>query len=205
MTEADGRIKRYSPIEKRKIILTGAIKLFSEKGFQQTSVGELASHLGVTKPFIYSYFPNKTSLLENIYEILREIFFDAFDEVFSVSRTPDAQLYELIRRYAIVSLTHTEMAVIFSNEERSLSEYMQKRSRDDYDKFARIVAGILEDGARISAFDVDDPLISAQIVVGMVRWSHRWYSRTEMEPPEEMAARMARHALAAVTPRARQG
>src|SRR5260370_9123900 len=57
-------IKEY----KRSRIIEEASRLFYEQGFEATSVEMLASELGVTKPFIYSYFPNKRSILEAVYE-----------------------------------------------------------------------------------------------------------------------------------------
>ncbi len=46
----------------RKAILTAAIKLFTEKGFEETSVEELAREAGVGKGTIYSYFNAKQDI-----------------------------------------------------------------------------------------------------------------------------------------------
>jgi len=46
----------------RKAILTAAIKLFSEKGFEETSIEELARAAGVGKGTIYGYFRTKQEI-----------------------------------------------------------------------------------------------------------------------------------------------
>ncbi|AEC02834.1 TetR/AcrR family transcriptional regulator [Parasphaerochaeta coccoides] len=47
-------------------ILTAATELFSQKGFDATSVNEIAALAGVNKALIYYYFPSKDALLGSI-------------------------------------------------------------------------------------------------------------------------------------------
>lgn len=49
------------------MIVDGAVKLFSESGFD-ASTHQLADFLGITQPLIYSYFPSKEDLFEAVYE-----------------------------------------------------------------------------------------------------------------------------------------
>src|ERR1700730_10953632 len=48
---------------KRERILEEAVKLFYERGFSGTTLDDIATELGVTKPFIYTHFRSKTDLL----------------------------------------------------------------------------------------------------------------------------------------------
>ncbi len=60
--------------EKKTIILEGAMELFSKKGFNQTSMQEIADHLGIAKGSIYHYFKSKDQILLEIiwhyYEVI---------------------------------------------------------------------------------------------------------------------------------------
>lgn len=49
--------------ETRQAIMQAAIRLFSEKGFEKTSIEELAKAAGVGKGTIYGYFQTKTDIL----------------------------------------------------------------------------------------------------------------------------------------------
>jgi len=74
----------------RQAIMNAAIKLFSEKGFNQTSVGELAKAAGVGKSTIYGYFHTKNEIFLAFCE-------DQIDFVFTElaqKRDPDAPLKE---------------------------------------------------------------------------------------------------------------
>ena len=48
---------------KRERILEEAVKLFYARGFNGTTLDDIAAELGVTKPFIYTHFRSKVDLL----------------------------------------------------------------------------------------------------------------------------------------------
>lgn len=57
----------------RKRLIDAALKLFTEKGYAATSVKEIVTAAGVTKPMLYYYFKNK----EGIYlELMNQAFID---------------------------------------------------------------------------------------------------------------------------------
>ena len=50
---------------KRKRIVDAARRLFYEKGYERTTLDDIAERLEVTKQFIYSYYKNKTEILQH--------------------------------------------------------------------------------------------------------------------------------------------
>ena len=56
--------------EKRNTIALASIKLFSEKGFQKTSIDEIARSAGVAKGTIYLYFKNKEEIIFAIWDVI---------------------------------------------------------------------------------------------------------------------------------------
>jgi AcrR family transcriptional regulator len=54
--------------ERRAQLLDVARKLFSERGFEATSIEEIASRAGVSKPVVYEHFGSK----EGIYEVVKD-------------------------------------------------------------------------------------------------------------------------------------
>ncbi len=57
-------IREQNKIKKRRCILDAAIKLFSQKGYEQTSIEELAKEAGVGKGTVYSYFHTKRDIVK---------------------------------------------------------------------------------------------------------------------------------------------
>jgi AcrR family transcriptional regulator len=51
---------------KRKIILNNSLKLFSEKGYEQTTIHDISTRSELAKGLIYHYFSSKESILDTI-------------------------------------------------------------------------------------------------------------------------------------------
>ena len=58
---------RKSPGERRQEILDAAVRLISERGYNGTSVQDVADAVGVTKQGVLRYFPSKDNLLAAVY------------------------------------------------------------------------------------------------------------------------------------------
>ncbi len=52
------------PEERRQEILDMAMKLFSDKGYEQTSITDIARAIGVAQGLCYRYFPSKEALFD---------------------------------------------------------------------------------------------------------------------------------------------
>jgi AcrR family transcriptional regulator len=58
---------------KRKQILLASLNLFANKGYQNTSIGEIALQAGISKGLLYNYFESKESiLLQLVYDYITE-------------------------------------------------------------------------------------------------------------------------------------
>lgn len=91
------------PAPSPKRILQSALSLFSEKGYDATSVREICEASGITKPTLYHFYGSKEgvyrALVDGTLERLREDLAQALDE--------DGTLSERLRRLA---LTYFEAA-----------------------------------------------------------------------------------------------
>lgn len=58
--------------EKRQLILQSALLLFNEKGYQDTTISDIATKAGISKGLIYKYFSSKKELLLSFGDIIRE-------------------------------------------------------------------------------------------------------------------------------------
>ena len=54
------------PLSNKDSIRREAAVLFSQKGYERTSMREIAKHVGVSKPAIYYHFSNKQELFEDL-------------------------------------------------------------------------------------------------------------------------------------------
>jgi len=57
---------------KKEIILEESLRLFSQKGYQNTSVRDIAKEVGITQSGLYNHFKNKDHILETLIEELTD-------------------------------------------------------------------------------------------------------------------------------------
>lgn len=66
--------------KKRELIIDGAIKRFIHFGINKTTMNEIAEDLSVSKPSLYYYFPDKTSLTLGVFEKIFDDYFQLLDK-----------------------------------------------------------------------------------------------------------------------------
>jgi len=82
----------------RKAILKAALKLFSQKGYGETTTAEIARKVGISKGLIYNYFPSKDAILESlITESVREAL--PALKVSAKTADPHSTMEQLIRNW----------------------------------------------------------------------------------------------------------
>lgn len=79
--------------ERRQEILDGAMKLFSEKGYDRTSISDIATYLGISQGLCYRYFKSKEEIFESAIE---EYAKSIADEMIKVITSSDMTLEEKI-------------------------------------------------------------------------------------------------------------
>jgi len=82
--------------QSKERILEASLELFSNQGFESTSISAIAKTAGVSKGLIYNYFEGKNHLLETILEDAMQIGEDALMEVDDDIRTPQEHLGRII-------------------------------------------------------------------------------------------------------------
>jgi len=73
----------------RTAILDHAERIFAERGFEATTLGEIASAAGIRAPSLYEYFDSKESLYEAMLERACEPLFEVLDDYAAAGPTVD--------------------------------------------------------------------------------------------------------------------
>ena len=64
------------PEERRQEIIETAMHLFYEKGYEKTSIGDIAKAIGVAQGICYRYFPSKEALFDSTVDQYAQILAD---------------------------------------------------------------------------------------------------------------------------------
>ncbi|SDD83844.1 transcriptional regulator, TetR family [Pricia antarctica] len=105
-------------------ILDKATELFLDLGFKSVTMDDLAHEMGISKKTIYSYFKNKTKLVEETTSKLVCTISTGIGQIRELHKNPIEELYE-IKKFVMLNL---------KNEKSSPQHQLQKYYPKIYDK-----------------------------------------------------------------------
>lgn len=82
---------------KRELIMEAAIQVFSQKGYHQSKMEEIAVEAGIGKGTIYEYFPSKLQLLQEIMEQSFHLYDHSFLPEISQSLSLEEKIESLVK------------------------------------------------------------------------------------------------------------
>jgi AcrR family transcriptional regulator len=180
---------------KRERIIEEAMKLFYERGFNGTTLDDIAAELGVTKPFIYTHFRSKVDLLAALCKPTIEMSLAAVEDASKGPGTPTERLYRAIVDFTNVVLSRQANIAIFFREEKNLTPQQLAEINALRKKFDRVLSALLAEGVAAGEFHVKDTHLAALALGGMVSWAYTWHRPGGRLKLDEMCARMAGLAL----------
>lgn len=119
--------------QRRVQIQEAALRLFYEKGYAQTSMGDIGTAVGMAGPSIYRHFSSKAAILESVLQPLPGAYFDDFEAVFSATTDPARRLEELVESYVHWVADDPVMTALAMEARHALSE----EQRADLDRIDR--------------------------------------------------------------------
>jgi AcrR family transcriptional regulator len=79
--------------ERKQEILDGAMKLFGEKGYDKTSISDIAAFLGISQGLCYRYFKSKEDIFESAVDFYAQ---SMADEMILIINDPKLELMKKI-------------------------------------------------------------------------------------------------------------
>ncbi|MFC7373813.1 TetR/AcrR family transcriptional regulator [Brachybacterium sp. GCM10030267] len=139
---------RMPRAQRRSQLLELATRVFTEKGFQATSMDDIAAAAGVTKPVLYQHFDSKETLYVEVIDILAGRMLDEVRAIGDHAGGTAARVrHGLGRFYQFVSL---ENALRLFTGHESISPRVQERVDLVLDEMAIELAGVLTAARRLS-------------------------------------------------------
>jgi AcrR family transcriptional regulator len=187
---------------KRERILEEAVKLFYERGFSGTTLDDIATELGVTKPFIYTHFRSKVELLEAICRPTIELSLNAIAQAARTGGSATDRLRWGILAFTRVILQRQANIAVYFREEKHLSKAGLDEINTLRKRFDRVLSELLQEGADSGEFTVPDVSVAALAIGGMVSWAYTWHREGGRLTVDEVGDKMAALALRMVGARA---
>lgn len=149
------------PKERKQEILDTAMRLFYEKGYEKTSIADIAKAIGVAQGLCYRYFPSKEALFDSAIEQYAEELLSRF----SVPPLSDKlTLKERITAMPILAETEnsTYYKTLHAAENRKFHDQLTLKVCE---KLSGIVAALLEQAKQNGEISIADTKAAASFCV----------------------------------------
>lgn len=172
---------------KRKRIVDTARRLFYEKGYERTTLDDIAERLQVTKPFIYSYYKNKNELLHEIAQRCISECLQAQNHILRSKLSIPEKLARIIEQVAQIIIDNQANTIIYLREEMNLDWRVAQKIREQRNDFDHKNMKLLRDGSRSGSFSVVDERVTARCIGGILVWCALWYRDLGVLSPAAIA------------------
>lgn len=162
--------------QKRKKIQDVANRLFSEKGFENTTTRDIAGAAGISNAALYYYFDSKEDLL---YRILHETIGTGLSKLKKIERSdksPKEKLVSFIEIFTKYYTIHPDRMKLLGRVQGSLTSAHNEALDDLRREYVKIMVGILEELKKEGQILDIDTTICSFAFFGMVAWTYRWYN-----------------------------
>lgn len=172
-----GRIRTTNKSTSRKdIIIQKAASLFIEKGFNATSMREIADVVGVEAASLYNHIKSKNELLNIICFDVANKYIDKMDEVESIEQNALQKVESLLRFHIQGMIENFEQVQISDREWKHLDNPYLNNMQNQRRTYRKRFAAIIEQGIKQNLIKkIDAPttvLIMLHAIGGIESW-HR--------------------------------
>ena len=136
-------------------ILTAALEMFSQKGYEGTNIRELSASLGLVKSGVYKHYESKEEIWNALLDIMIAYYGEHFGSPEHLPPVPDSSEEFIVMTMRMADLTIQDEQIVKTRKVLTLEQYRDERARDLATKhfltgltemFTHIFAGMMDKG-----------------------------------------------------------
>jgi AcrR family transcriptional regulator len=159
---------------RRNELTREAARLFAQKGYHGTSIGDLAEAMGVQKGSLYAHISSKQDLL---YETMAEgarVFHAGLDQI--PDDAPATEKIRLaLRSHLRVVADQLDVATVFVQEWRYLEGERREEILAERRRYEERVRALFREGRDLGLLRTDlDDATAALLVLSAANWAYTW-------------------------------
>ena len=168
---------RESVADSRQEILRTAARLFQQRGYDATSMNDVAAALKLSKGGLYHHFQSKDEILFHIMSHALDI---TEQQVINPARgiaDPEERLRTLIRLHinVVLSVRDREITVML-HENHPLPPSLRRKINTRKKDYVHFVESVIAEVQQIrQSKALINPRAAAFALLGMINWIYQWY------------------------------
>ncbi len=177
--------------DKKRLILRKAAALFAQKGFEITTMVDVAKACNASKSHLYHYFPSKEDLLYAIVREHTEMLSSALSQVLSLPLPAVERFERFVSCFVDIAADCRNEQLVLTNDLTFLPPARLKEMKALEWGVIRMVTDLLAQihPQRMARAEVQGPY--ALLLFGMIIWTFTWYRKTGPIKPAELASHIA--------------
>lgn len=179
-------------LERRPDIVATALRIFSQRGYEATSVRDIAEEVGLLKGSLYHYIDSKDDLL---YVILLRVHSELASQWAAVEKEVEGGDVERIEAFIVSHVTYITDNLdgigVFLREFRSLDTRRRRQIIRKRDQYEAVLHDLIESAAPTSVYRDLDVSMATLSVFGMMNWVSQWYKPGKSHSAETVAHEIA--------------
>ena len=169
---------REAVVDSRQDILRTAARLFQQRGYDATSMNDVAAALKLSKGGLYHHFQSKDEMLFHIMNHALDITDERVVKVVrNMQGTAEERLRTLIRLHieVVLSVRDREVTVML-HENHPLPPSLRKQINMRKKEYIHFVEGTIADVQKQKGSkNTVTPRAAALALLGMINWIYQWY------------------------------
>jgi AcrR family transcriptional regulator len=179
--------------QRRAQILEKAAQLFRVKGYEATSMSDIADEVGITKAGLYYFVESKEHLLYLItdygLDLLDETVVRPLEEV----QDPREHLEKLIHRHVHMLLTRPREVTIILHERTALTGVYREKIQQRKKQYIDYVRALLRELQKRGEARKDvDATAATFFLLGALNWVYQWYKADGRLSEEQLARELTK-------------
>lgn len=183
----NSRLSTGSP--KLRRILERAARLIYEKGYEGTSMQDIADACGLTKAGLYHHVPTKEALLLAIMEYGMDLFEEVvLARVEHITDPLERLRMTMLHNLELVTTDSSKEVTIILHEHQTLTGEAQKKINARKKRYVRFLEDSFRQAMARGQIRSVDPTIASFSLLGTVLWTYKWYRPDGRISPQELSA-----------------
>ncbi|GHF45004.1 TetR/AcrR family transcriptional regulator [Seohaeicola zhoushanensis] len=157
-------------------IIETAAELFVERGYESTSMRDIANACGISKSLLYHHFSDKYEIFTKAASTGGSGLNEQVEEALAKGGSAREKLLtfmQITARY----FEENRLSWIASSQEfwSSNENRVSLKMRVRRDAFENMLRGILDEGVASGEFRIEDTRMAGRLILSSLNWMQRWY------------------------------
>lgn len=174
--------------ERRAELLAAALEVFYERGYDLARMDDIARRAGVSKGAVYLYFDGKDALFNALIQEMAAPITEQLKAAARAALDPEDAIRAVLRAAPTIIRTSPlrKILKVLISSSSSFPEAVTAYRQDVIDRALTVVASILESGRASGVFEIEDPFLTARLVVAPFVKAMIWEMLFMIDPEAEV-------------------